>query len=187
MRKRGTVLWTPGGLARAVLLVAGWSVAPAAAQQADPVGGAADGPAGTTAFQVLLESRAQLALTPEQVEEIDRIRARLREANLEPLTGMMELRSRWQRQQLELAVAQRRAGRAAPAPRPAENAALQRIRRAAQPLNQQIQANTRAAMREVRRLLTPDQRERLRALIEARRGPAPAGAAAASGGGGVGG
>jgi hypothetical protein len=135
-------------------------VAPAAAQQA---------PVSPTPLAVLLESREALGLTADQVERLQVLRDSLAGRNEPLVTRMLELRTRWQRER-------RGTGRAGAVLRLEQNAALLGIREAAQPLNQQIQANNRAAMQEVNRLLTPEQRRRLRELVQERRPPPGVGA-----------
>ena len=187
MRKSRTPPRAPRRMALAALIAAGCVAAPAAAQQPGRPGAAARVESETPApLQVLIESREQLALTPEQIERIRTIRLALVERN-EPLVGrMLELRATWQRERRVLQL-QRPPGRAGRAQlQRLESAALQRIRRTAGPLDQQIQANNKAAMQEVNALLTREQRQRLRALVEARRTPPGGGPAGASGGGGVG-
>jgi hypothetical protein len=160
-----------GRAVRAALLLTGLAAAPAAPLRAQQVAPAP--------LEILLESREALGLTAEQVEGLRRLRARLSERNEPLVTRMLELRTRWQGEQ-------RAAGRAAGGVELGRSASLQGIREAAQPINQQIQANNRAAMQEVNRLLTGEQRQRLRAIVQARRPPGRGASAARGGGAGLG-
>jgi len=110
-------------------------------------------------MELLLEHGASLGLTPGQLERLAGIRERLATAN-EPLVNrMLTLRRQWQRQRGP-------AGQDRGAQRLAQ---LERIRAAAEPTHERIQRNNRTAMQAVNRLLTPEQRAHLRAIVEDRR------------------
>ena len=112
----------------------------------------------TRPLEVLLQQRDTLGLTSDQLGELGRIQDRLATTN-EPLVNqMMELRTQWQQQR-----------RAARNGRPPNVARIEEIRSAAERLQQQIQANNRAAMKNVNGLLTPPQRKQLRGIVEKRR------------------
>jgi hypothetical protein len=151
----------PPALVLAALVLAAPAVAQEAQVQPKP-----DVPASQIAeampprpLELLLEHREALGLTAAQLDRLAAIRERLAAAN-EPLVNrMLELRREWQQQ--------RRAERRE---RNEHNAArLARIRTAAQPLHTRIQRNNRTAMQAVNRLLTRDQRAKLRAIVEHRR------------------
>lgn len=117
-------------------------------------------------LELLLEHREALELTPEQLGQLDLIRDRLRRQN-DPLVGrMLRLRAQWQRERM----AARGGGAAQESPQ------LRRLRAQAQPVHERIQQNNRAAMQAVSRILTPEQRQRLRRIVEqGGRGGGPAG------------
>jgi hypothetical protein len=108
-------------------------------------------------LELLLEQRASLRLTTEQLDGLEGIRARLAAQN-EPLVNqMLALRKEWQQQRGQRG----RRGEAA--------ARLERIRADAEPIRAQIQQNNRTAMQAVNRLLTRNQRAQLRGIVEERR------------------
>ena len=132
------------------------------------------------ALEVLLESRAALALTTEQVTRIEAIRASLAQRNEPLIARMMEYRAQYQRETRAAARANggRRQGQAirqvppmlGSQAQPSGNPRIEQIRQAAQALLEQIQANNKAVMQqEVNQLLTPPQRRRLRELVEQRK------------------
>ena len=110
-------------------------------------------------LELLIEHRDSLGLTSDQLDRLGQIRERLANAN-EPLVNrMLTLRRRWQR---ERGIAQKEGGQQ-------NQARLDRIRRAAEPIRERIQRNNRTAMQAVNRLLTREQRAQLRAIVEERR------------------
>jgi hypothetical protein len=110
-------------------------------------------------LELLLEQRGSLGLTPEQLTRLDEIREQLAATNEPLVTRMMSLRTQWQR---ERRVA-RRGGREQ------DTARIERIRADAARIRTRIQNNNRTAMRQVNRVLMPQQRTQLRAIIEERR------------------
>lgn len=120
-------------------------------------GGPADEPLPRP-LDVLLEQRAALDLTPDQIGQVDRIQERLAADNEPLVSQMMSLRTQWQQ-----------ARRAARNGRPPDISRIEQIRSAAQDLQGRIQANNRTAMQSVNRLLKPAQRKQLRAIVEKRR------------------
>jgi hypothetical protein len=111
-------------------------------------------PVAPRPLELLIDHRDELALTAVQLERLDRIRTRLTRANEPLVRRMLNLRRQWQ--QLRFV--------ASP-----DRARLARIRTAAEPVHARLQANNRTAMQAVNRLLTGPQRQRLRAIVEARR------------------
>ena len=131
-------------------------------------------------FDLLFQARYELGLTPDQVTRLQAIAARLDETN-------RPLRAELARQWAEVRE-QRRAEllRMTPAERRAE---LRRIRElgpppvpeSMRPLVQRVRQNIGAAMREAGNVLTPGQKQRVRAMVRrpergrlgpgARRGP----------------
>ena len=137
-------------------LLASLAIAPAAASaQTDP----GDDPLPRSPLEVLLEQRAALNLSSDQLARLDQIRGRLASDN-EPLVNqMMTLRTEWQQA--------RRAARNGRGPEAAERVA--RIRADAEALRGRIQQNNRTAMQSVNQLLRPAQRKQLRGIVQERR------------------
>jgi Spy/CpxP family protein refolding chaperone len=113
-------------------------------------------------LEVLLQQREALGLTADQLGQLDRIQGRLTADNEPLVSRMMDLRTQWQQER-----------RAARNGRPPDVSRIEQIRSAAQEVRGQLQANNRAAMRRVNRLLTPAQRQRLRGIVENRRQQTP--------------
>lgn len=126
-------------------------------------------------LEILLQQRNALGLTPEQLGRIEGIRSDLAATNEPFVQRMMTLRTQWQQA--------RRATRQADT---AEAAArLERLRTAANQVRARIQQNNRTAMLSVNRVLTRDQRIRLRDVVnERRRQQAAPGAGREAGAGG---
>ena len=111
-------------------------------------------------LELLLEHRAALALTTDQIGQLDQIREQLASTN-EPLVAqMMSLRSQWQQ---ERRTAKKRGGGAD------QQARIERIRADAEQLRSRIQENNRSAMQNVNRLLKPAQRKQLRGIVQDRK------------------
>jgi hypothetical protein len=109
-------------------------------------------------IEQLLDQRAALDLSTEQLSHLDELRQRLASQN-EPLVNqMMTLRRQWQQ-----------ARRGARNGRAGADERVEQIRRDAQDARAKIQQNNRAAMQEVNRLLRPAQRRELRGIIQGRR------------------
>jgi Spy/CpxP family protein refolding chaperone len=125
--------------------------------------GRAGGPGRMDPFGGLLERRAELGLTGEQVSRIEAIRNRVQAQN-RPLLERLSA-ARRQAGLPEPGVGARDAQRTPPTE--AQREARRRFREANRPLLDQIHDNARSAMREVHEVLTPQQREHLR---EAHRG-----------------
>jgi Spy/CpxP family protein refolding chaperone len=111
-------------------------------------------PVAPRPLELLMEHGDQLELTEPQIERLNRVRARLARANEPLVRRMLNLRRQWQQQRLLSAP---------------DSARLARIRAAAEPVHARIQANNRTAMQAVNRVLTRQQRQRLRAIVEERR------------------
>ena len=158
---------TPGGrtgdraaqrrpLLLVLTLLASLAWVPAASAQS---GASADDPLPRSPLEVLLEQRAALNLSSDQLARLDEIRGRLASDN-EPLVNqMMTLRTQWQQA--------RRAARNGRGPEAAERVA--RIRADAEELRGRIQQNNRTAMQAVNQLLRPAQRKQLRGIVQERR------------------
>jgi DNA anti-recombination protein RmuC len=128
---------------------------PSLARAQDAVG---DEPLPPSPIEQLLEQRAALNLSSDQLSRLDEIKQQLASKN-EPLVNqMMQLRQQWQQA--------RRAARNGRAGAPAR---VDRIRAEAQDARAKIQQNNRAAMQDVNRLLRPAQRKQLRGIIQDRR------------------
>lgn len=128
---------------------------PSVAWAQDAVG---DAPLPPSPIEQLLEQRAALNLSPDQLSRLDEIKQQLTSKN-EPLVNqMMMLRQQWQQA--------RRAARNGRAGAPVR---VEQIRAEAQDARAKIQQNNRAAMQEVNRLLRPAQRKQLRGIIQERR------------------
>jgi hypothetical protein len=128
---------------------------PSLARAQDAVG---DEPLPPSPIEQLLEQRAALNLSSDQLSRLDEIKQQLASKN-EPLVNqMMQLRRQWQQA--------RRAARNGRAGAPAR---VDRIRAEAQDARAKIQQNNRAAMQDVNRLLRPAQRKQLRGIIQDRR------------------
>jgi hypothetical protein len=143
----------PGLLATALAVLA--LPSPGRAQDAPAEPGADE----QRPLELLLEQRESLALTSEQLSRLEGIRTQLASANEPLVSRMMALRKEWQQQ--------RQTTRRGGAPQSA--ARLDRIRSDAEPLRARIRQNNQRAMQEVNRLLTRDQRARLRGMVEERR------------------
>ena len=127
---------------------------PPAARAQSPQGAEPSPP--DSPLELLLERKAALSLTHDQVGRLEAIRQRLAASNEPLVSQMMDLRRQWQQQ--------RRTRGGAP-----QNAArLQQIRAAAEPIRASIQRNNRTAMQAVNRLLTPAQRTQVRAMVQER-------------------
>lgn len=147
-----------------------WSVVVVAALVSfAPLQGSAQDPdpprPGTGAVDFLLAHRDSLGLRPAQVARLEAVRDRLAERNRPHVERFVELRGRWQRERpaewRRLGWRERRAARLR----------FQReVREEVRELREAIGRNNRAAVAEVRRVLTPAQRERARALLRARTG-----------------
>ena len=115
------------------------------------------------AWQFLAEHRGELGITPEQQDRLRVIALRLGETNAPLRQQLREQRQRY--------LAQRRAEllRMTPEQRRAEMERLRRepppVPEGMRPLLEQVRANQRAAMREAQGVLTPDQKQRARALF----------------------
>jgi DNA anti-recombination protein RmuC len=110
-------------------------------------------------IEQLLEQRAALNLSADQLSRLDDIKQRLASQN-EPLVNqMMTLRTEWQQA--------RRAARNGRAPAATDR--VERIRAEAEETRGRIQQNNRAAMQDVNRLLRPAQRKQLRGILQERR------------------
>jgi Spy/CpxP family protein refolding chaperone len=133
---------------------------PGAARAQDPAGTQDPAPLREGPLEWLLAARAELELTDEQTARLEEVRLRLHTRNEPLIRRLMVLRTEWQRERMLL----RRSGAARESPR------LQQIRTRSDVLYLQIQRHNRAAMAEVNRVLTPPQRQRVRALLEERRG-----------------
>jgi hypothetical protein len=128
---------------------------PSLARAQDAVG---DEPLPPSPIEQLLDQRAALNLSSDQLSRLDEIKQQLASKN-EPLVNqMMQLRQQWQQA--------RRAARNGRAGAPAR---VDRIRAEAQDTRAKIQQNNRAAMQDVNRLLRPAQRKQLRGIIQDRR------------------
>lgn len=139
------------------------------------------GAAGDSVFSVrngpirtLLEHRAQMGLTEEQVTRLRAIQESVESRNRPLVQRFLEIRQRWERERPAnfrvLPLARRRQ---------IEQRFQNGIREESRGLGEQIQTNNRQAMLEVRALLTNPQRQRLRRFLE----QAPANAAGPTGAG----
>jgi hypothetical protein len=139
--------------------------APAAAAAQDEPAPAAAGQAGEQAgaWEFLRQHRGELGITQDQQERLRAVAVRLTRTNGPLREQLRQERSRY--------LAQRRAEllRMTPEQRQAELARLRReggrVPESMRPLLEQIRANQRAAMREAQGVLTPDQKQRARALF----------------------
>jgi DNA anti-recombination protein RmuC len=139
-----------------LLLLFGVSLlAPSTARAQDAVGEDAIPP---SPIEQLLEKRAALNLSSDQLSRLDEVKQRLAAQNDPLVNQMMALRQQWQQA--------RRAARNGRANAPAR---VERIRAEAQETRAKIQQNNKAAMQEVNRLLKPPQRKQLRGIIQERR------------------
>jgi DNA anti-recombination protein RmuC len=128
---------------------------PSLARAQDAVG---DEPLPPSPIEQLLEQRAALNLSSDQLSRLDEIKQQLASKN-EPLVNqMMQLRQQWQQ-----------ARRGARNGRAGADERVEQIRRDAQDARAKIQQNNRAAMQDVNRLLRPAQRKQLRGIIQDRR------------------
>jgi hypothetical protein len=138
-------------------------------------------------LDILLEYRAELALTAVQVARLDSIKAGLEAKNKPLIDRVLTLRAEAQREQRALNRAAGRRGQALrtdPMQTPAQpnTARLEQLRSEIQTLVKETNANNTAAMREqVRPMLTQRQRQRLNQLIQAEQQKRPAGAQAPAG------
>ena len=146
------------------LLILPWlALAPAGAlaQQPGPPPPRAHGEhwSGHGPIERLLAERDSLGLNDAQVLRLEAIRARVERENAPLVRRVMEIRRRVK-------------ARWVPRPQrtPEQQAAFQATMREARPLIQKIHQNNRAAMVEVGVVLTPAQKERLRAMIHERWG-----------------
>lgn len=125
-------------------------------------------------IQTLLEHREEIGLTAEQVSGLRAVQGRVSERNRPLVQRFLEIRRRWERE--------RPANwRSLP---PARRRQIQerfqgRIRAESRALEEQVQTNHRAAMLEVRAMLTRAQRQKLRSFLED--GSLPGSAVAAPG------
>lgn len=142
---------------------------------------------GQAPLALLLEQRAELGLTAEQVSRLEAIQEEVRQKNA-PLMDQMRASGAFpggqrMRQRAEaMTPEQRGAMREQMRERRAAGAAGQRAERGRpmqgqrqlpeelRPLMQQIQQNNRAALEQVRAVLTVEQQARARQLVEQRRG-----------------
>jgi hypothetical protein len=108
-------------------------------------------------LELLLEQRESLALSSEQLSRLEGIRSQLASANEPLVSRMMALRKEWQQQR-----------QTTPGGGAQSAARLDRIRSDAEPIRARIRQNNQRAMQEVNRLLTRDQRARLRGMVEER-------------------
>jgi hypothetical protein len=120
---------------------------------------AGDDPLTPSPIEQLLEKRAALNLSSDQLSRLDEVKQRLAARNDPLVNQMMTLRQQWQQARRAA-----RNGRAQAADR------VERIRAEAQDTRAKIQQNNKAAMQEVNRLLRPAQRKQLRGIIQERRG-----------------
>jgi hypothetical protein len=146
-----------GYLGRLFLAVlASLAITSSASAQNGPLG---DDSLPRSPLEVLLEQRAALNLSSDQLARLDEIRGRLAADNGPLVNQMMTLRTEWQQV--------RRAARKGRGPDTAERVA--RIRADAEELRGRIQQNNRTAMQAVNQLLRPAQRKQLRGIIQERR------------------
>jgi hypothetical protein len=149
------------GRALLTIVIAGLGLArpwPAGAQETTP--GALPPQPSIRPFELLLEQQTALGLTTEQLNSLDRIRERLTRANAPLVTRMLALRRQWQRgSRRELQDVT-----------PQEAKRLEQIRAAAESVRSRIQRNNQTAMRAANRLLTAEQRSKLRTILRERRG-----------------
>lgn len=143
-----------------LILAALCASAPVPAGAQDVAG--APGPR-TGAVDFLLQHRDALALGPSQVRRLEEVRDRLGERNRPLVERFVEVRRRWQRERPDgwerLGWRERRAARVR----------FQReVQDEVRELREGIERNNRAAVAEVRRVLTPPQRERARGLLRER-------------------
>jgi len=132
--------------------------------------------------QALLRFRQQLGLTDAQVSRLQAIHQRLEQQNA-PIVqridaarrqaGLPELR-RPQAGQQQRAMRGQRGGRGQGNARPQltdqQRQAFQRFREQTRPLQEQIRQNRQSAMREAQSVLTEQQRQQVRQLIQEHRG-----------------
>jgi hypothetical protein len=109
-------------------------------------------------LEQLLEKKAALNLSTDQLSRLDDIKQRLAGQNEPLIAQMMTLRTEWQQARRAA-----RNGRAQAADR------VERIRAEAEETRGKIQQNNRTAMQEVNRLLRPAQRQQLRGMLQERR------------------
>lgn len=114
---------------------------------------------------ILLEQREALALTAEQVTELDAIRQRMEEQNRPVVEQLVQIREKWRRERpanwRELTPKEREAAR---------KRFQGEARAEARPLMATIRGNNREAMRAVRAVLTEEQQRKVRELVRARQG-----------------
>lgn len=111
-------------------------------------------------FARLLERRQELQLTSQQVSQIEGIQSRLRTQNQPLMEQLQTLRRQAGLPEL------RQGGEARGGERrqltDEQRQAVRQFRERAQPITEQMRANTRTAMREVQGILTEQQRSQLR-------------------------
>ena len=124
-------------------------------------------PGANSPVQMLLDHRDEMGLTARQVARLEVIQGRVEERNRPLVQRFLEMRRRWERQRpadwQTLTPARRRQ---------IQERFQSGIREESRALREQVQANHRAAMLEVRALLTIAQRQRLRTLLQSRPGGA---------------
>lgn len=121
---------------------------------------------GTGAVDFLLAHRDSLGLQPSQVARLEEVREGLTGRNRPYVERFVEIRRRWLRERppgwRQLGGRERRAARLR----------FQReVREEVRELREAVERNNRAAVAEVRRVLTAEQREAARELLLARPGP----------------
>ena len=118
---------------------------------------------GRGPIQTLLDHREEMGLTAEQVDRLEAIQARVVERNRPLVQRFLEIRRRWER-------ARPANWRTLPPARRSQIRARfqSSIREESRALEERVQTNHRAAMLEVRAVLTNAQRRRLRSFLENR-------------------
>lgn len=106
----------------------------------------------------ILEKRAELKLTAEQVTRLEKIDATLREQN-KPLQEQMQ-------RQMQQVRGERPQGE----PTEAQREAMRKRREQMRPVMEKMRANQQAAMQQVQQVLTGAQKEQVRSLMQEGRG-----------------
>lgn len=140
-----------------IVLALGLLAAPANSLVAQgPQGAGRGGPGGPVA--ALLENRAELGLSAEQVTRLEAIRAELDRKNQPVQEQLRQLRGDLPRE------------RPSAAPTPEQRESFRAQREQARPLMEQMRANAREAAEQARAVLTDQQRGRAESLLRDRRG-----------------
>lgn len=130
---------------------------PLLAQRPGGTGGPGSGPAiqmlQRNPIEAIVDARAELGLTEEQVARLEPVRARLLEQNRENLARIDSLLQS--------------TPRAASGNREAMQAVMERVR----PLRQKVQENNQAALQEIRPHLSTAQWEKVTEMLRPRRQP----------------